>query len=656
MIARRHFSRSALVLGIVLWPIASATASVWPTLGGSVGHPSTSPFLGPATNTLAWEVATNAAVDGGVAIDGDGSIYFGTANGRFYALEQNGQERWMRKNFSPVIGVPAIGADDRVYVGVNSGTAGPLYAFDRRSGAGGAIFTTDSPLVGSPAFHRDGTILLATRAKGVFAVSPTGTLRWVAAVGKIEASSPAIGADGAVYVGTADGRLVALEPNGSVRWSRSIASKTAIVASPTVGRNGRIFVGASDGGVRALDGGGTLLWTFAATGAVRSGVSLGPDDTIYFGADDRKVYHLSDAGVLLWATLLGGAVRSTPVVDRAGAVYVGADDQRVHALDAAGGARWSFATGGAVRSALAIGVGGRLFVGSNDRSLYALGEFRFGPECWSDGFIDPDGLSEEEADRRLQILLAACGGPSVDSCEAEARGAVNADRVAAARRIVAGEIDPAEYLAILRDRTRKLSALRQGTGSGFCEVAVADADRDLVPDPRDLCPGTPWPTPTLENGCPDPTLPDAPSNALVHQFLDRFGFAFDPHCDDTVPRVAPVLGLTIPFIAESTLFIRIIVAASDDQPLDCGAFYEIEAFVPRPNGTRQSFYMVFRRSQAETFSFEPGKLFFPLTSDDPAPYGAFVNSLPLDADARSRIRMRARVTTYGGVRSVWSSM
>jgi hypothetical protein len=121
------------------------------------------------------------------------------------------------------------------------------------------------------------------------------------------------------------------------------------------------------------------------------------------------------------------------------------------------------------------------------------------------------------------------------------------------------------------------------------------------------------------------------------------------------PRAAPVIGLTIPSIVDTTVYISILVLASDDQPVNCGAFYEIEAFVPRADGTLQDFYMVFPRAKAYESASFPDWLRFEVSTDDPAPYGAFVGALPLNPDARSRVRMRARVTTYAGVRSVWGS-
>jgi outer membrane protein assembly factor BamB len=271
-----RFFLGIIVAAGALAPWHPAMASTWPMLGGSAHHQSASSFLGPETNALAWKFTTNASVEGGVAIDSDGAVFFGTSNGRFYALEQTGEERWARRNFTPVIGVPAIGAGSRIYVGVNSGTSGTVYALDRATGSGDAIFTTGSPLVGSPTFDHAGNLLLCTRANGVLAVSSAGTLLWTAKLGKLENSAAAVTNDGTIYVGTADGRLVALEPTGATRWIQPIARKTTIVGTPTVAADGRIFVPANDGRVRAFDANGTLLWEVATQGAIRGGLPWRP--------------------------------------------------------------------------------------------------------------------------------------------------------------------------------------------------------------------------------------------------------------------------------------------------------------------------------------------------------------------------------------------
>jgi outer membrane protein assembly factor BamB len=640
---------------------AAATAAPWSMVGGAPQHRSLSTFRGPDTDTLAWRVSTNSAIPEGPAVDVDGAVFLGTLNGRLFGIEPDGKQRWSVNAPNAFVGVPALGNDGRVYAGT---VGGNVYAVDVASGVVAWNKKLGSPVTAGLVINgADGTIYASTQSKGIFALTPTGTIAWSTATGPIRGSAPAVGADGSLFVGTSDGRLVAVNADGSLRWSRTLARKTVTLGTAVIGSATRLYVGASDGQLRAVElADGVVAWAYPA-GSALGGVSSGPDGHIIFGAQDGRVRSLADEGatpLLVWEKLLGSPISSTPAIDRIGTTFIGADDGRVHALEADDGAtRWTFATGAAVRAALAIGVGGRVLVGSNDRSLYAIGEFRAGEDCWSDAFLDPTGLSEAEADRRFQILIAACGGPEVDSCLAAVQGQVNADRLAAAYAIVEEQIDTAEYLALIRDRTRKLAALR--ADGELCDAAFRDADGDLVPDSRDQCPETPPLTPTNDFGCPDLTLPDAPSGELVHQFLDYFGFAFDPKCDATVPVVPVPVHATV-LLASATNLVgnAISVAQSDNQAPECGVWYEFEVFYRDENGVFESFYLVVPRTRGFALPND-SRLHFTFGANEPDPYGRFGRSTALlfsqvAANNIGDTWIRVRATNFAGVRSVWSGM
>ncbi len=101
------------------------------------------------------------------AIGPDGTIYFGTASGLFYAINPDGTLKWIYVTFVPIQSSPAIGADGTIYVG---STDGKLFAF-----------------------------------------KSTGFPRWTYQTGgAIYSSSPAIGADGTIYIASTDGYLYAI--------------------------------------------------------------------------------------------------------------------------------------------------------------------------------------------------------------------------------------------------------------------------------------------------------------------------------------------------------------------------------------------------------------------------------------------------------------
>lgn len=636
---------AAVALGLPL----AAHAAVWPMLGGSRAHLSASTFLGPQTSALAWSFPTKASIRGGAAVDVDGTVFFGNTKGTLFALEQGGTLRWSVAGLKRIVGVPALGSG-RVYA---SSTAGTLYAFGTITGAPVWTFTAGSPLSTSPVVGSDGVVYFGTKDARLVAVAPDGTMLWQAMAGKIVDAAPAIGAGGTIFLGTVDGRIVALDPSGHVLFDTQIPHAKKL-GTPVVHPAGRVYVGAKKGGLSAIDATtGSLVWMFAVPKPM-GGLALGANGNVVFGAKDMKVYAVGDGGAspaVDWIQTIGGKISSTPAVDRDGAIFIGAEDRRVYAFEPQiGTIRWTFDAKKPFRSAIALGIGGRVLAGSDDKSLYAIGEPRSGEDCWSGAFTDTEGLTPAEAERQLQTLLAACGGPSVDSCRAIVQGSVNADRVAAANQIIAKEIDPATYLAILRDRTRKLSSIRRN--GKLCTVAASDQDGDLVADPDDLCPDTPPLTPTTDDGCPDATRPEAPPADLVSRYLDRLHIVFDPNCGNT-PPVTPIpflLETRIPSVPPDQNFFLLFLDSPDAHP-ECGIFYEIEALVTKPNGTQQWIYAPFPRSR--NIGITGANVYLEFRPEMPGPFGEWVLSGAFSTGYTTQ--MRARATTYRGARSPWSS-
>jgi outer membrane protein assembly factor BamB len=658
---------TALCFAVVV--LASATAAradglaaaVWPMLGSGPSHSSASSFLGPATSALAWRFSNDGGIDGGVAIDVDGSVFFGTRSGRLFALDPTGVERWSVAHLTPVIGVPALAQGGKLYVGTFTGR---LYAFDAARGGLLWSFDTHARITTSPAVGADGNVYVGTR-RGLVAVTPAGTLAWNTPLRRIKGSSPAIGPDGTIYVATSGGSVAALSREGAIVWVRDLGGRSCSIVGSIAIRGDRLYVGAADGNLRALDrASGNVVWAYQAGAAIDSGVSLGPDGSVHFGTASGRVVSLRDGGAaptLRWVAVLGGGkILSTPAVDRAGNVYVGGNDRKVHALAASNGALlWTYLTRGLVRSAIAIGVGGQVFAGSTDRTVYAIGARRFGADCWSDAFIDVTGLPRDEIVRRFQILLAACGGPGIDACEARVQGAINADRFLAAQRIAAEQLSPAQYLAVLRDRTHKLELLRADGGAHLCDVLGSDADGDHVADADDACPGTPLLTPTHDDGCTDPSLPDAPSAALVKQGLAAMNLLLDESCGTTPPK-GPGIDLTaihfpgVDFDNPSEKEFWFSIAHT--QPPGCGEFYEMEVLYRAADGTLETWYLVFPSVRGT--SQGPETLSFSTFRTDPGTYGAFTRSKAfVDINNAGAVtHYRLRTTTYAGLRSEWGPL
>ncbi len=121
------------------------------------------------------------------AIAKDGTIYFGTVYGKFYAANPNGTIKWS--------------------------------------------FDAEKELSSSTAIGADGTIYFGSSHNGIFyALNPDGTEKWHYDTKSSIASSPAIGSDGTVYVGAWNNKLYAFggSPQEEIKLPRDENETTPV--------------------------------------------------------------------------------------------------------------------------------------------------------------------------------------------------------------------------------------------------------------------------------------------------------------------------------------------------------------------------------------------------------------------------------------------
>ncbi len=339
-----------------------------------------------------------------------------------------GERLWEFSTGGAIESSPALGEDGTVYFGSRDGR---VYAVDGRSGTRRWDFPTGDGMAASPVIGPGGMVLIRAERQLLALDGATGEMRWVipASFCGIAVSPPAVGSDGTVYFGN-EGSLTAVDGRtGAHRWNVGLVQPIPYCAlSPAIGPRGRVYVACSwwqpfrPGGslVSALEGStGALLWSQtglwrspvilgttdppllcswprladAATGRVlgefpnvsgtgENGIpSIGTNGWIYVGEQVRldgvhtNVIAAFDPSTLamVWAFPVSGLVLSSPAIAADGTVVVGSHNRHVYALHGGTGAlRWSFKTGNAVRSSPAIGPDGSVFVGSDDGRLYAL--------------------------------------------------------------------------------------------------------------------------------------------------------------------------------------------------------------------------------------------------------------------------------------------
>jgi outer membrane protein assembly factor BamB len=342
-------------------------------------HRGRSPFNLPVSKPeIAWTVTTGGPVVSSPAIAGDGTVLFGSHDGKLYAVGRDGATKWVYATGDIVFSSPAVAHDGTVYIGsdddhlyaVMPGTAKPKWIFQvgacpQRLGIGPEASRCD--VDAGPTVGPDGVIY--TGGDGVYAINPDGTLRWRFSTGGHVASAPAVLADGTVVAGSQDDLVYGIAADGVKRWDFRTGGD--VESAPAVGDDGTIYVGSDDRKLYALNADGTLRWAFTAGGDLRAAAAVG-NGLVYIGSFDSQLYAVRLDGTLAWTFRSGDRIVSSALVDAKGAVLFGSQDDRVYCLEPDGHLRWSVEVGGDVDSSPTLAADGTIFVGSDDRKLYAL--------------------------------------------------------------------------------------------------------------------------------------------------------------------------------------------------------------------------------------------------------------------------------------------
>ena len=341
---------------------------------------------------------------GGPAVVGD-TVYFGTDDGKFYALQEDGSLKWSYSVEGAIQATPAHTTDATEELILLFGSDdGHLYALDAngnllwRYPPSGAI----APVRATPAVLGD-TVYFGAEDGTLYAVGLSdGILRWSFTAGAFIRTTPAVAivSEGGavrktVYFGSGDGTLYALEDLGDHAqeyWAFHTGS--FIKSSPQI-YGQTIYFGSSDGHLYALFLDGTKRWQYPEPGERPLGAIETPplvtaqdgDIVIYFGTNEGVLYKLVDRGDAAderwrfdrYRNRSLGALRFAPVLNGE-MLYIGSDDGTVYALRDRGSSvsdEWAFPTRGAIGGSPAL-ADGTLYIASWEGHLYALrlGEMR----------------------------------------------------------------------------------------------------------------------------------------------------------------------------------------------------------------------------------------------------------------------------------------
>ncbi len=331
---------------------------------GDAAHTGRSENRGPvASPSSVWIYKTGARVFASPVTGHDGTIYVGSLDGQFVALNPDGTLKW-RYAAGQKIYPTALVVGSSVIFGTHQGELVSLSLHGQPRWK----LPLQDVIDASATLGPDGRIYVV--ANGVLAVDLLGRLYWQKPTANHVRSAPAIHPAELIVIGTSEGSLIGLRPDGSVAWETPLGG--AIEGAASVDDEGRIYVGTGRGEIVQLDQSGAILWRFKTGDEVRATPAIGRDGTIVAGSYDGNVYAIAPTGALRWKVATGGRVRASARIDADGRIYVGSQDNLLYCIDPNGSVLWRYNIGQDVDSSVEIAPDGTLYVGSDDGGVHAL--------------------------------------------------------------------------------------------------------------------------------------------------------------------------------------------------------------------------------------------------------------------------------------------
>jgi outer membrane protein assembly factor BamB len=363
--------------------------SAWPMKCHDNCHTGRSPYSTADNNGAElWKFYTPGWIEGGVVVDDDGIIYFGSFDNYLYALFPNGTLKWKFDVNHWIWSTPAINSEGAIFIGSWDNY---LYAINPDGSlkwkfwAGNYLTISSSPAISEEGmiYFGDSRITNGNDEIGrIHAINPDGTEKWYFDTGYSIISDPAIGDDGTVYIGSADTYFYAIKPNGQLKWK--FKTDYYIKGPASIAEDGTIYFGSYDDFLYALNPDGSLKWKIKTGSGTETNPSIGLDGTIYVG--DDKLYAINPDGTYKWIFNLGDNRRihmSSPAISGDGIIHIGVNigdssGGEVIAINNDGTERWRRTlTSYWVESSPCINENGIVYIGCtygiDDGYLYAFG-------------------------------------------------------------------------------------------------------------------------------------------------------------------------------------------------------------------------------------------------------------------------------------------
>jgi outer membrane protein assembly factor BamB len=259
-----------------------------------------------ASGNEQWTYSTGDDVIFGITLGEDGTLYQGSWDKYFYAVNSDGSLKWKYLTDGCVSYPATIDDEGFIYLGGGDAHCGEdkyLYSFTS-DGTLRWRYDTGALRVGSPAVGPDG-LLYVPASPTLLVLDSDGNLEWSLGGTNDEVAgiiTPGIASDGTIYLGNSKGVISAVDPSShEIKWTYQTGSdptdstKFGVLSFPVVDSDGTVFAGAVDGKMYAVDKDGNLKWSYSTDGHVtEASPAIGSDGTLYFSSEDGYVYAIGN--------------------------------------------------------------------------------------------------------------------------------------------------------------------------------------------------------------------------------------------------------------------------------------------------------------------------------------------------------------------------
>ncbi len=317
-----------------------------------------------------WFVQTGKGIFSTPVIDLNETIYLGSADHIFYAINSTGKILWTFKTGQIIdsgAALPASIDSSETQIIIPTG-AGFLYKLRCKSGLlpqeriiwkfsaeNAQNLHYNNWFEGNVAIGFKGEIYAGNTNFNYYCLNSAGRLNWKYKTTSNNWSQAAIGDDGTVYWASNDTYVRAVSPSGKELWRKRTLG--FIAASVAIGSDGTVYIGSFDSYLYALNPfDGSVKWKFKTNDHIYASVALEPDsfgDTkrILFGSTDGFFYALYTDGSLAWKYYTDDVIRASAAIgenpenQQKNTVYFGCGNGKIYALDTQNGQmHWTFDT------------------------------------------------------------------------------------------------------------------------------------------------------------------------------------------------------------------------------------------------------------------------------------------------------------------------